>query len=111
MPRRANGGLDARVFFSDQGVSSVASAGRHGNDYVYTAGVRSDRGLRVGVRYRVRDECGAIVIAVGPRGNGAVRAALLGSTSRDVLHFGRYALLATPPAAVDRVLATERTER
>lgn len=57
----------------------------------------------------VADERGSAVIAVGPRGRGAVRAALLGSTSRDILSAGRYALLATPRAAVDRVLAKERS--
>lgn len=57
----------------------------------------------------VADEQGAVVIAVGPRGRGAVRAALLGSISRAVLSCGRYALLAPPPAAVDRLLAKERS--
>lgn len=55
----------------------------------------------------VADEGGSTVIAVGPRGRGAVRTALLGSTSREILSFGRYSLLATSPAAVDRLLAKE----
>lgn len=63
----------------------------------------------VAVAVAVADERGSAVIAVGPRGRGAVRAALLGSTSRDILSAGRYALLATPRAAVDRVLAKERS--
>lgn len=50
------------------------------------------------------DERGSAVIAVGPRGRGTVRAALVGSTSRDLLSAGRYAVLATPPPAVDRLL-------
>jgi nucleotide-binding universal stress UspA family protein len=51
---------------------------------------------------------GTPLIALGSRGLGPARSVLLGSTSRAVLHTGRFALLTTPPPAVDRVLA-ERT--
>jgi hypothetical protein len=52
--RKADGGLAASVIFSNQGPSSVATWGRHGNDFVYAAGVRSQRKLHVGTKYTVR---------------------------------------------------------
>jgi nucleotide-binding universal stress UspA family protein len=57
----------------------------------------------------VADERGSAVIAVGSRGRGAARTLLLGSTTREVLATGRHALLATPPGAVDHVLAEARS--
>lgn len=69
--------------------------------------VRTTPGTVAAELAALADERGSAVIAVGPRGRGAVRAAIFGSTSRDILDLGRHALLATSPAAVDRVLAEQ----
>lgn len=60
LPRKASGSNDARVHFSDQGVSSITSEGRQGDGYAYAARVKSARGLKVGQKYTVR-----IVVAGG----------------------------------------------
>jgi hypothetical protein len=60
LPRKASGSNDARVHFSDQGVSSFYSDGKQGDDYAYAARVRSAHGLKVGQKYTVK-----IVVAGG----------------------------------------------
>ncbi|MGZ8515509.1 MAG: universal stress protein, partial [Candidatus Limnocylindrales bacterium] len=50
---------------------------------------------------------GADVIAVGTRGHGAVRRALIGSTSRYVLHHAPMSVLVVRTAAAPKVPAAD----
>ena len=56
LSRTTNGALDIRIVFASakQKVSSITAAGRHGDDYRYTARVTSTSDLRVGAKYTVR---------------------------------------------------------
>ena len=56
LSRTASGTYRLRISFVLAGrrVSRIVAAGQHGEDYRYVARVTSDRGLRVGRKYRVR---------------------------------------------------------